>query len=303
MKKLICLFTLGACFFFLGMKLFGTTSWNGQQEKTYVGQETCLECHELLTTLDKTAHYQLSLKKEQLVIEGCESCHGPGSLHVEDPEVKGSIRSFAEINNREIISACLSCHDSNKSFHNFQLEKHAQAGQACLACHTIHQEQPVGKLLASSPQGICFNCHQDQQVRFNLPFHHKVPEGRLNCWDCHDPHQTKTVNQQLGLSQINQQCFTCHPAQRGPFTYEHLAVDVGGCLVCHQPHGSENARLLRRSNQYLLCLECHSGTLETANLYGPKTPNFHITSQTTYQNCTICHVKIHGSYLDKHFLR
>ncbi|MCP2620165.1 DmsE family decaheme c-type cytochrome [Candidatus Aminicenantes bacterium AC-334-K16] len=303
MKKLICLFTLGACFFFLGMKISGSIPLSGEQEKTYIGQETCLECHDLLTSLDKTAHYQISLKKKELEIEGCEVCHGPGSLHAEDPEVKGLIRSFTEIGNSKIISTCLTCHDTNKIFHNFSQEKHAQAGQACLSCHAIHQGEPAVKLLASSPREICFNCHQDKLARFNLPFHHKVQEGRMECWDCHDPHQTETTNQQLGLSRISEKCFTCHPAQRGPFTYEHLAVAVGGCLACHQPHGSENARLLRRANQYLLCLECHSGPIEAANLYGSKTPKFHITTHSTYQNCTICHVKIHGSYLDKHFLR
>lgn len=302
MKKFIFLIILNL-FIVLGFGFSFGPFIVEETSKTYIGQETCLECHDVLPSLDKTPHYQLQLKIKEMVIDGCEVCHGPGNSHAEDPEVKGSIRSFVKIGAKEITATCLICHNSDKAFHEFEQEKHAQNGQSCLSCHSIHQETPEIKLLASSPEEVCFSCHQAKRAKFNLPFHHKVPEGRMNCWDCHNPHQTQTTEQQLGRSQISEKCLICHPAQRGPFTYEHLGVEVGGCLACHQPHGSENARLLKRSNQYLLCLECHSGTMTEISLYGPKTPNFHITSQATYQSCTVCHVKIHGSYLDKHFLR
>jgi len=51
----------------------------------------------------------------------------------------------------------------------------------------------------------------------------------------------------------------CHIDKRGPFVYEHAAVRVDGCEVCHSPHGSTNTRLLRRPVVFTLCLECHNG--------------------------------------------
>ena len=40
-------------------------------------------------------------------------------------------------------------------------------------------------------------------------------------------------------------------------------VKTEGCVICHTPHGSTNPRLLKRSQVNLLCLECHTFTLDT----------------------------------------
>ena len=41
-------------------------------------------------------------------------------------------------------------------------------------------------------------------------------------------------------------CLKCHIDKRGPFVYEHAAVRIDGCETCHMPHGSMNAKLLKR---------------------------------------------------------
>ncbi len=289
---------------FLPLLFFAVNPISGSPGNDYVGTETCLECHDdMLDTLKKTPHNNLSYTKSMSKVESCEACHGPGSTHIEDPEVQGSIRSFGQAAAGETVAACLNCHKEDKRFKHFQREKHFLAGESCTSCHTLHQSKPQDNLLSRNPEKMCFTCHQEKEAAFSLPFHHKVKEGRMTCWSCHDPHNTEVSSQSIGQKKIYDKCFTCHPSKKGPFTYEHLAVNTGGCSVCHTPHGSENARLLQRSGQYLLCIECHSGPSLSDQLLGPKTPSFHITSKSTYQNCTICHVKIHGSYLQKHFLR
>ena len=283
---------------------FAANLTTGQTNGEYVGSETCLECHDdIYPSLKKTAHVHVTLDRNSAEVESCEACHGPGDLHIEDPEIKGSIRSFTETDSGESTSACLSCHRSNSSFKRFQNQRHYQAGESCTTCHSVHQTTPRKSLLAIQPEELCFSCHQEKESAFSLPFHHKVKEGRMTCWSCHDPHNVDVSPQNIGQKSIDEQCSTCHPAQRGPFTHEHLAVNAGGCRVCHKPHGSENARLLKRANQALLCLECHSGPSVSDQLLGPKTPSFHITSKAAYQSCTVCHVRIHGSYLDSHFIR
>lgn len=300
MKKKFILWTaILPLFFFLAANRAG-----GQTNVEYIGTDTCLECHDtVIHSLEKTPHAQVSSTKGSVSVGSCESCHGPGSIHMEDPEVKGSIRSFNLTSNEETAAVCLSCHGNSTRFQDFRNEKHYLTGESCTACHTLHQNQPRGKLLSDTPEKLCFQCHQEKEAAFALPYHHKVKEGRMTCWSCHDPHNTEVSSQRIGPQAIYQRCVSCHPSQKGPFTYEHLSVNTGRCGVCHRPHGSENARLLKRTNQYLLCIECHSGPSLSAQLLGPKTPRFHITSKSTYQNCTICHTRIHGSYLDKHFLR
>ena len=54
-------------------------------------------------------------------------------------------------------------------------------------------------------------------------------------------------------------CLKCHTDKRGPWVFEHRALKVEGCETCHNPHGSTNAKLLRRPVVFTVCLECHNG--------------------------------------------
>jgi predicted CXXCH cytochrome family protein len=81
-------------------------------------------------------------------------------------------------------------------------------------------------------------------------------------------------------------------------------VRFEGCETCHQPHGSTNARLLRRPVVFTLCLECHNGsgsglTGEGVPLQSPR----HNLLDPRFQRCTACHARIHGSNSDQYFKR
>ena len=91
-----------------------------------------------------------------------------------------------------------------------------------------------------------------------MPFHHKVNEGLVKCSDCHDVHGTFGNNNLRSTADQNMICTKCHTDMRGPFVYEHAAVKAEGCLACHTPHGSQNARLLNMPNINMLCNQCHS---------------------------------------------
>jgi predicted CXXCH cytochrome family protein len=83
-------------------------------------------------------------------------------------------------------------------------------------------------------------------------------------------------------------------------------VRFEGCAACHEPHGSANPRMLTRQEVRLVCLECHSNlpVTPTKNAFlGVVPPAFHDTLSPRYQNCTVCHQKVHGSYVDRNLLR
>jgi DmsE family decaheme c-type cytochrome len=130
------------------------------------------------------------------------------------------------------------------------------------------------------------------------PFHHKVPEGGMKCSDCHNQHGGFLAKQLRSWVGGDVTCLKCHADKAGPFVYEHAPVKTEGCQSCHTPHGSTNPKLLKRNEVRFLCLECHSNTpgipAEDAGL-GPPTPSFHNLATPRFQNCTVCHVMIHGS--------
>jgi DmsE family decaheme c-type cytochrome len=102
-------------------------------------------------------------------------------------------------------------------------------------------------------------------------------------------------------------CIKCHRDKQGPFTYEHAPVRAEGCTACHQPHGSANPRMLTRAEVRFVCMECHSnlpGTAAPANgTLGTVPTGFHDLRSPRFRNCTVCHQKVHGSYVDRALLK
>jgi predicted CXXCH cytochrome family protein len=150
-------------------------------------------------------------------------------------------------------------------------------------------------LKAPQPQ-LCFSCHSDVKSSFSQPFHHKVNEGLMKCTDCHDTHGTFGNNQLRSTADQNMICAKCHTETRGPFVFEHATVKADGCLGCHTPHGSQNARLLNVPNVNQLCNQCHS-PVSAGTVHGMN------AGSADAIPCISCHTMIHGSNINPAFLR
>jgi DmsE family decaheme c-type cytochrome len=283
-------------------------------ESGYVGSAVCKKCHpDVWLNFYKNPHYKsIASGRETPDRTGCEGCHGPGKAHVEKP-AKTSIRAFSQMGPGQVLDACLACHSKDLGKLNIRRSTHTQGEVVCVNCHSIHKS-PVPKfLLAKVQRELCYGCHEPVRAQFSMPFKHRVNEGFMQCTDCHNPHgvfaaswrmgdRPRMVDQALG----NQEpCLKCHADKRGPFVYEHASVRVDGCETCHRPHGSTNPRLLKRPVIFTLCLECHNG----ANSFGRygngvlTQTSSHNMADPRFQNCTSCHVRIHGSNVDSLFLR
>ncbi len=164
---------------------------------------------------------------------------------------------------RQTLENCLSCHAKDLSRANIRRSPHTLADVACTSCHSIHKSPLPESLLARRQTEACYSCHANVRAQFSMPFKHRVNEGFMNCSDCHNPHGSPAPTwcmagrpRMAELAMANEQaCLRCHSDKRGPFAFEHPAVRVDGCETCHSPHGSANARLLRRPVVFTVCLE------------------------------------------------
>lgn len=268
----------------------------------YVGTETCKGCHEEeLKSYESSSHAATSLnEKRSADLKGCEGCHGPGKDHAESPGDKGNIFAFShDTPSAQLSERCLGCHAEGGTHANFQRAMHNSNSVSCIDCHSPHKPKVKEALLKLPQPMLCFGCHQDKKPDFAKPFRHRVNEGLIKCSDCHNPHGGFLTKQMNTTANQDQVCFKCHAEKQGPFVFEHHAVTGEGCVACHTPHGSSNPRLLRRANVNLLCLECHTLTVDSGI---PAIPSFHNQAQK-YQACTLCHTQIHGSNFSPDFFK
>jgi DmsE family decaheme c-type cytochrome len=281
----------------------------------FVGSNVCKTCHaDVWLNFYKNPHYKsIASGNEAPEKTGCEGCHGPGQAHVEARGGKTTIpRAFSLMSPKATMEACLTCHAGNFDKANIRRSEHTLNDVPCTSCHSVHHSATPRFLLAKKQTELCYGCHANIRGQFEMPSRHRVNEGFMQCSDCHNPHGTFAPETRMAARPrmvdsglLNEEpCLKCHIDKRGPFVYEHASVRVEGCATCHNPHGSTNARLLRRPVTATLCLECHNGSgtgtrnngvdLQSAthNLLDPK-----------FQKCTTCHVRIHGSNSNFYFLR
>ena len=258
----------------------------------------------------------------------CESCHGAGRKHAEAGDA-AAIRNPAKLTAAAIDAICLTCHLGQPTLVGRLYNSHAKDAVACTTCHKIHYDKPdelvrkppqMGQYLGGQQNNkpeelvvrkpaqineLCSDCHRNVWAQFQRPNHHRLPEGAMTCDDCHNPHGTIRPAMTRLFAANEPGCFNCHGDKRGPFTFEHPPMRFWGCEACHEVHGSANPRMLIRQEVRYVCLECHANlpTFNRTGTIGVVPPSFHDLRSPIFQNCTVCHQKIHGSYVDRNLLK
>ena len=158
----------------------------------YVGAETCKACHEdIYNNWEKTAHWKTTLDtKGGPSHQGCEGCHGPGAAHVAGGGDKTKIFIFKDHSAKEINDRCMTCHAGGTQHMNAINSVHAKNDVSCISCHSPHHAQTKEFLLVKAQPELCYTCHLSKKPQFEMPFHHRVNEGLVQCSDCHNPHGT-----------------------------------------------------------------------------------------------------------------
>ncbi len=256
------------------------------QPEAPAAEVQCSDCHE-----DVAKSFTHNPHAANLT---CEVCHEGGAEHAQSGD-KAQItvpRGFAGATN-----TCLTCHDRTTDRRSHRTGAHAVSPAVnCLSCHSIHKAAVPEHLVAKPQPQLCATCHGTQAASMrNQPHAHRTGSNTFACTTCHDPH-ARPGRENVRITAAGENvCVGCHSDKRGPYVFQHGGTQVSetSCVSCHQPHGSSNPNQLTRARVSQLCLECHS-TITSATL-GSQPPSFHNLNNPRYQNCTTCHVAIHGS--------
>lgn len=286
----------------------GETKTTNTMQESPIKQavRTCTKCHDeseetpVLSIL-KSKHAVMADSRTPFADQACMTCHGNSKEHLKAPKGdaeraptdisygRGSLTPVVQRN-----QTCLNCHESGMRMH-WKGSRHESENLACTSCHNLHnQSDPI--LSKTTETEVCLTCHKGRRAEMFRPSTHPMHEGKMSCSGCHNAHGS-TAPKLLTKGTVNETCFTCHADKRGPFLWEHAPVRED-CGICHKPHGSVNASLLKSRTPWL-CQQCHLAAQHPSGAYsGTGLPTTAVPSgaqQMLGKNCMNCHSQVHGS--------
>jgi len=97
------------------------------------------------------------------------------------------------------------------------------------------------------------SCHQDYGKQKHI---HPAAATGQNCKFCHKPAAADKHAFKPQPDNISDICFECHDEQAPSKKVRHMPFESGMCTSCHDPHQSDQAKLLK-SPLPQLCQTCH----------------------------------------------
>lgn len=260
------------------------------------GDAVCTRCHGVdeeypVLAIGQTKHGTVADKRTPT----CTSCHGASETHInrpagvsERPKPTISFNKKGGTQPEEQNQTCLTCHQGGKRTH-WQTSLHATRDTTCVSCHQVHAAHDKVRDKRDQAQ-VCYTCHKEQRAQSQRPSRHPIPEGKMTCSDCHNPHGSAGPKN-LVRDNVNDTCYTCHMEKRGPFVRTHQPVQED-CSICHNPHGTTTPNLLKTRSPFL-CQQCHEPTSHRGN-FGSLTGNS-TSANAAARGCLNCHTQIHGT--------
>ncbi len=238
--------------------VLGNYQWNVQTQKwqafkpwKYWYKTTYPHDNEKLPTSRACdgCHFTGFMSKEIRVETGiaCESCHGPASKHIEDPDSKVYLASLSDpVRQNEV---CLQCHMRNR---DMRLKEHNMSeiyGDARDYPFGYEPGKPLGEYKLPAPFTLGHETKEfyangmgkKNRTQGNEFVHSMKGKHGITCINCHNPHTlAPTAKDNTG----NALCMKCHgfgsiigPHQESLEKHtHHKAASKGSlCVECHMP--------------------------------------------------------------------
>lgn len=248
----------------------------------------CSECHSTNTR----KNYDYSTKAYNTtwneIDVSCESCHGPGSLHVEwaekveegaSPDIYADLGLVVRL--KDTDNATWIFDPDSTTARRSVPRKSDELVQMCARCHSrrsvlTEDYYHGGSLLDTHwPSLLDENLYfadgqiQDEVYVYGSFLQSKMYMAGVSCKDCHEPHSGKIYVDGNGL------CYRCHLASEygGRNHHFHDPADEGAsCMKCHMPERTYMVLDPRRDHSIRIprpdlseklgtpnaCTECHN---------------------------------------------
>jgi predicted CXXCH cytochrome family protein len=195
---------------------------------------SCMYCHVGRPLVEDDANNLYKNPPFGELTVGCENCHGPGGLHVDEQlkhvpisgKIDTSIVNPAHLSSRLSDDTCMYCHEfgearipqPGKKFEDFV------AGTPLLNTMTIFKSRPImgWNMMEWSDELSQSKCYRESG-------------GRMSCSTCHDGHYTPTP--QVAPAFYRSKCLGCHKETSCRETPDkrHHTTPSDNCASCHMP--------------------------------------------------------------------
>ena len=189
----------------------------------------CADCHSTNLQKNYDPHTQQYRTTFSEIDVSCETCHGPGSLHVGlakkispfwDRKRGYALAPLKESNVSE-VQACAPCHSRRRIIH----------GDYVAGCN--YYDNFANELLLTNVYHADGQI-QDEVYEYGSFLQSKMYHKGIRCSDCHNPHSGKL------RFEGNKVCTSCHQHPAGkydtPAHHQHAANSTGAqCVNCHMP--------------------------------------------------------------------
>ena len=214
----------------------------GYNEGTFRGftrrvVDLCVDCHTGLPLLTPGSHNRFQQPPFRFLSVGCERCHGPGALHVEQRKQSAPLNGpvdFSIVNPERLRpevrdDVCAQCHFSGDA-------RVLQPGKNYL---DYRPGTPLGDVVDVFSVGPAikgtrfFGLDQFEQLKTSRCS--LSSKGRLGCITCHNPHVELHGNEAADF--FRARCLRCHSAEscRAPMPGRQATSPPDNCTLCHMP--------------------------------------------------------------------
>ncbi len=292
-----------------------------------VKEGACLDCHK---PHGDVGQFLLSVGEDRSGL--CFGCHNSTPFNqqfMHGPVAVGACNKCHEphesaekaLLDAPIRNVCLKCHtDFATSLKDAKVSHPPVKDGPCTACHNPHGSS-VNKILKQKIPELCIECHVKIGTKLSgVKYPHKPLKQEGGCSSCHSAHYSE-AKRLLPLDEMAT-CLSCHGKDNlGTPPLRNIKKDLAGknnlhgpikkgeCIACHDPHGSDNYRMLRGSypaaiyapykeGMYGACLSCHEKNLlrfAETSIYtkfrnGKRNLHYvHVVNSRKSRSCRICH--------------